>query len=142
MKSSTGKIVPRWSRMFSVIIDAPGDTTLDKLHDALLDALEWDADHLCYFFLSRKAWDGENEYSTYDCGEDIPLPWPRDRRRVQLKRLATKTGSSSVHLFDFGGCHEFDIEIPKTRAFKGKGSRSVVVERRGVLPEQYPQMDD
>jgi len=92
--------------------------------------------------MSGKAWDMETEYSTHDCEDDMPMPRYRDSRKAKLKSLGVKAGDRFLCLFDYGDCHEFDIEILGESTVAGKRSRPVIVERRGTMPQQCPPMDD
>jgi len=141
MNSYTCKIMPRRSRMLSVIIEASEDNTLDQLHRAILGALRWDEDHLYSFFMSGKAWDMETEYSTHDCEDDMPMSRSPDSRKARMKNLGVKVGNRFLYLFDCGDCHEFDIEILGVGTISGRGFRPIIVECRGRMQEQYPLMN-
>jgi len=45
-------------------IEIAGDQTLDDLHYAILNAVNFDADHLYSFFMSGRAWDDATEYAS------------------------------------------------------------------------------
>jgi len=142
MKSYTFKIVPKRSSGFHVIIEASESNTLDQLHRAILDALRWDEDHLYSFFMSGKAWDRETEFSKYDCVEDMPMPRDQNSKKAKINSLAVKAGDRFLYLYDYGDCHEFDIEVLDIRTVSRKGSHPMILELRGRVPVQYPPIGE
>lgn len=142
MKSYTFKIVPKRSRGFYVIIEAFESNTFDQLHRAILGTLRWDEDHLYSFFMSGKAWDRETEYSTDDCVEDMPMLRDRNSKKAKINSLAAKAGDRFLYPYDYGDCHEFDIEVLDIRTVSRKGSHPMILELRGSVPVQYPSIGE
>ena len=46
-----------------------------------------------------------------------------------------------LYLFDYGDCHESEVQVAEIRPRAGRGKYLRVVERRGRAPEQYPLWD-
>ena len=115
-------------------IEIAGPQTLDHLHFAIQDAIDWDADHLYSFYMSNRPWDRETEVSS---------PYAEDggRRadRVRIGELDLRPKQKFLYLFDYGDSHAFDVEVVEIRPDMPTGQYPRVIEARGEAPEQYPE---
>ena len=121
---------------WSADIEIEAASTLEQLHFAIQDAVDFDNDHMYAFFIARTdrsrdrdMFDDENErlYTT-QLDELFPLP----------------PGKSLFYLFDYGDNWLF--KVTKTRKSAHDPQDGVVyprvVEEVGTKPEQYPMCDE
>ena len=124
--------------VFSRTIALQSKQTLEHLHLAIQDALDWDNDHLYSFFMNGKS--GDQRYA-------FACPFERDNPPFTDEAIVGELGLSIRHkfiyLFDYGDCHEIIVEVTEIHAKGEKGVRyPSVVESHGAAPQQYPDWDD
>ncbi|MBM3130655.1 MAG: hypothetical protein FJ009_18750 [Chloroflexi bacterium] len=115
------------------IIEASAKHTLDDLHSAIIDAADFDDDHLHAFFLSGRAWDKETEYGHGDACYSSAIP---------IGNLHLRMKQRFLYLFDFGDQHEFDVQLIETSPEPPHEHYPRIVEQHGKMPPQYPNWDD
>jgi len=115
------------------LIEASAKHTLDDLHNAIIDAADFDDDHLHAFFLSGRAWDKETEYGHGDARYSSAIP---------IGKLHLRMKQRFLYLFDFGDQHEFDVQLIETDPEPPREHFPRVVEQHGKMPPQYPDWDD
>jgi len=120
------------------------NNTLEDLHFAIQEALDWDADHLYSFFLSGKVWDRDTEYTQLDHGLmlEYGLPRSRDTRRARIRDFGLRPGANILYLFDYGDKHIFTVELLSKRRQVVKAELPVVIDQRGKSPQQYPDIPE
>ncbi len=117
-------------------IEIDSSSTLEVLHLAMQDAVDFDNDHLYEFYISRtessrdrRSYDDENE-GVYDLTLENLYPL---EKRMKL-----------YYLFDYGDNWLF--KITKSRKKPTEPLENIkyprVVERVGSNPEQYPVYDE
>lgn len=114
-------------------IEVAEQQTLHHLHLAILDAIGWDEDHLYSFFMSNRAWDRVTEYASPHAEEEA-----RNAGRARIGDLGLKPKQKFLYLFDYGDCHEFEVEVVGVNPDAPAGRYPRLVESRGEAPEQYP----
>ncbi|MBI2570759.1 MAG: hypothetical protein HYV63_27465 [Candidatus Schekmanbacteria bacterium] len=96
------------------ILEAPGDTALEEIHNLIQHAFCWDSNHLYAFFRSGECWDYTTEYAAR-----LPEP-PFFGPRRPIAGLACETslgslrlapGTRFLYLFDYGDEHCFTVEV-------------------------------
>jgi hypothetical protein len=114
-------------------IAAPADATLEELASAIVDAVEFDHDHLHMFtYRSRFGVEERVYHSFMDEG-----PWTDE---VQVGDTPLKIGQTMAFLYDFGDQWEFEVALE--RVDDGMAiEKPVVLEAEGQSPEQYPVWD-
>ncbi len=135
----------RVSRTISLL----GHHSLRDLHEAVFPAFDRYDEHLYafYFPLNPRA----RRFSSRQAQEfTVPsLVRPRGRlgdpsqlnaARTTLDRLDLHVGLRFQYLFDFGDQWWHDIEVVAVRVADPAGS-TLIVERRGRSPAQYPGAD-
>jgi hypothetical protein len=122
-KVSLGRI---WRR-----IAIPAAQTLDALADTILNAVEFDHDHLYRFSYENRFGALERVHHPYmDEG-----PWTSE---VLVGDVPLRVGQTMVYLFDFGDQWEFNVTLEQVdRDMVVK--EPVIIEKHGEPPEQYPQ---
>ncbi len=115
------------------IIETSAKHTLDDLHSAIIDAADFDDDHLHAFYLSGRAWDKETEYGHSDA---------RYSSAISIGKLALRMKQRILYIFDFGDQHEFDVQLIETSPESARQKYPHVVEQHGKMPPQYSNWDD
>ncbi len=130
----TFKVVYRPEPNAWFVIEMRADQTLHDLHHAILDAADFDEDHLYSFYMSGQAWDKATEYSR---GPDA-----RHSSNERISNLPLRMKQRFLYLYDYGDQHEFDVQIIATSADTLRGRYPKIVERHGKMLSQYPDWDE
>ncbi len=115
------------------VIELRADQTLDHLHTAILDAADFDSDHLYSFYLSGRAWDEDTEYAPQKA---------RYSSRTRLSDLRLRLKQRWLYLFDYGDQHEFDVQLIAASPDQPRGTYPRLIEQHGQMPPQYPYAED
>ena len=121
-------------------IDA--DNTLSQLCEAILDAFEFDNDHLHAFFMDNRVW-SRNLYACYWSDpdeEEMDGNVNPSTYEVTLRSLKLSEGQKFLYLFDFGDEWRFSCRVLKVLDEQTKDAQ--VVRSVGEPPEQYPSWDE
>jgi hypothetical protein len=112
-------------------IEVGADQTLDDLHHAILEAVDFDPDHLYSFYLSNRAWDQSSEYAH-------PHADGPSAARVKIGDLNLRTKQRFLYLFDYGDEHRFEVQVIDVNPEAAKdGDYPRIVEVHGANPVQY-----
>jgi hypothetical protein len=124
-KVSLGRI---WRR-----IAIPADQPLDALASAILDAVEFDHDHLYEFKYQNRSGVLERVNHPYmDEG-----PWTSE---VLVGNVPLRVGQTMTYVFDFGDWWEFDVTLERVDPDMAI-EEPVVLEKHGEPPAQYGWYD-
>ena len=109
--------------------------TLRQLHKAILNAFEFDDDHLHAFFLDNRIWSHERAYFSekIDIGGMLT-------KSCTLKKAGLKQGDKFKYLFDFGDEWVFQCRV--LRRIEEATDIPCIVRSVGESPEQYPNEDE
>ncbi len=122
-----------WNKQIYRTIELRSEQTLDDLHFAIQRAIHWDADHLYSFYMNGKLHD--QRYAFACPYEDDRPPWTDE---AVLGELGLTAGHKFLYYFDYGDCHQFEVEVvgiyPQAQAGV---TYPRVVASRGQAPEQY-----
>ena len=135
--------VPRWSfrdglHVFKVSLDRclwrriaiPADLPLDALASGILDAYEFDHDHLYEFsYLNR-----------FGVQERVNHPYMDEGPRaseVRVGDVPIGVGGTMTFTYDFGDWWEFAVTLERVEAPDASVESPVVLESEGEAPEQY-----
>ncbi len=131
---------PLTDQPWSADIEIDSSATLEDLHLAVQDAVEFGNDHLYEFYISKT----ESSYNPSairfdEEGEGF------DYTTLTLENLyPLETGKNLYYLFDFGD--DWLFKISKSRKKPQEPQLGISYPRRisekGVRPEQYPPYDD
>ena len=111
-------------------IKIPSNHTLHNLHEAILEAYDFDNDHLYAFFMEGKPWKGTAYWSPQnDCG-----PYAN---RIKLKSLNLELKQKFLYLYDFGDEWKFSVQLEAILEEEVSLLKPIVIEKRGESPEQY-----
>jgi hypothetical protein len=116
-------------------IAAPDDATLDDLARTILDAFEFDMDHLYCFELRRPN------------GRKLRIACPYDNEAAAftddfaLGQLPIAEGGTMTMIFDYGASWHFNIKLEEISP-SAKTDRPRVVAKAGKPPDQYGREDE
>lgn len=117
-------------------IQISGNSTLRKLHTAILDAFGFVDDHAHAFFMDNRSWSDMDSYYA----EELKEPGVRLTRRCTLDRAGLHKGKNFKYIFDFED--EWTFQCKVLRVLDKNTDEPVVVKSKGENPEQYPDWDD
>jgi hypothetical protein len=114
-------------------IAIPADQTLARLASTILNAVEFDHDHLYEFSYQNRFGILERVNHPYmDEG-----PWTSE---VLVGDVPLRIGQAMTYLYDFGDQWEFDVSLEQVDP-EMVIEDSVTLEAYGESPEQYPRWD-
>ena len=113
-------------------IETLSEQTLEDLHLAIQDALDWDNDHLYSFFLNSQR--GDERYRFSSPWEEDATLWTDDG---VIGELGLTLKHKFLYLFDYGDQHEFEIEVVGIRTQAEPGEYPRVTDSKGDVPAQY-----
>lgn len=116
-------------------IEIAGNQTLDDLHYAIQNAVNFDADHLYSFYMSGRAWDDTTEYAS-------PFAQGRSAAGVKIRDLGLRMKQRFLYLFDYGDEHRFEVQLLGINPDAPKEKYPRIVERHGPNPRQYGWWDE
>jgi len=116
-------------------IQISASATLYKLHQAILNAFEFDDDHMHAFFMDNKRW------SQWDCYVSSKSE-PADRlsKRYSLQKAGLAKGKKFLYLFDFGDEWVFQCKV--LREMDEETDIPGVIRSVGEAPDQYPNYEE
>ena len=115
-------------------IAIPADLTLDTLASAILDAVEFDNDHLYQFSYKNRCGALDRVHHPYmEEG-----PWTSE---VLVGDLPLEIEQTMTFLFDFGDKWEFEVALDQIDPDMAV-EKQVLLEIHGEPPEQYPMWDE
>ena len=126
-KVSLGRI---WRR-----IAIPAQLDLDTLSNSILNAFDFDHDHLYRF--SHK--------NRFGMLEQIHHPYmdePLYASEVLIGELSLRPGSAMKYLYDFGDNWQFDVKLERIEPVDEKINDPVLLASHGKAPEQYFGWDE
>ncbi|XJZ28095.1 plasmid pRiA4b ORF-3 family protein [Bacillota bacterium Lsc_1132] len=105
--------------------------TMDDLHEVILEAFQFDNDHLYSFFMDGRKWSQDCIASPYD---DYGHP---DASRVQIGSIGLQPQQKFLYLYDYGDEWTFIVEVDHIDEKDFEPFASYVAEEKGEAPEQY-----
>jgi hypothetical protein len=117
------------------LIAIPANLDLDCLADIILDAFEFDHDHLYKFSCKQKTGVTLDIYHSY-------LEHELVTEDFLVGDLPLQEGQNMTFLFDFGDNWEFDLTLQQIRPQDSKITQAEILQSHGQAPEQYPDYED
>lgn len=117
---------------FEARIAVPGDASLDDIAHALLQAAEFDPDHLYEFQFDDAYGRDQTASSPLDTFD------PPYTDELRLGDLPLEEGASLTFQFDFGAEWYFDIEVESIALPDDGPSEAQILDVTDETPEQYP----
>ena len=108
-----------------------GHASLDQLSSSILEAFDFENDHLYQFTYQNRV--GQSE------SIDHPMLETHHQTTDQTKvgDLPLEEGMRMDFFFDFGDCWEFDVVLEALEANVDDLKQSKVLEKKGKAPQQY-----
>jgi len=116
-------------------IAIPGTMVLDRLSDVILNAFQFDHDHLYSFIFKGPT--GREIHVNHPYVEEPPFT-----DEVLVQDVPLHIGGSMIFLFDFGDNWQFDVQLERIDPVDPKLEKTKVLEKKGKAPEQYPSWDE
>ena len=117
------------------IIEIDASSTLEDLHLALQESLDFENDHLYEFYISRT----ERSYKRIAYNDDNGLVYKKTLEDL----YPLEKGHKFFYLFDYGDSWTF--RITKSRKKPQEPVPGIIypslIEEKGVKPEQYPSWE-
>jgi hypothetical protein len=126
-KVSLGKA---WRR-----ISIPSQFILDDLAETILDAFDFDNDHLYQFICQDRF--GKPMYVNHDYLEEPPFT-----SEFKVGELPLDVGGKMIFHFDFGDNWEFDMILEEINNPAPQQREAKVIDKRGTPPSQYYYDED
>lgn len=131
------KVKFMWDKRTYRTIELRSEDTLEDLHLAIQQAIDWDNDHLYSFFMNGKRYDEDYTFAS---------PMEDDRPGYTTEAVIGELGLVLKHkfmyFFDYGDSHEFEVEVVGIRPEAGPGTFPRVVDSQGKAPPQYWSGED
>jgi Plasmid pRiA4b ORF-3-like protein len=115
-------------------IAIPDSLTLEDLADEILDAVNFDCDHLYEFTFRDQL--GRAASINHPGVDEGPFA-----DEYPIGELPLQPGQSMTFLFDFGDNWKFNVKLEKIDPPSPRMKKSRVLEKHGKAPEQYPESD-
>jgi hypothetical protein len=113
-----------------------GEMDLECLSTTILDAFDFDHDHLYEFKYKNRF--GSLTHVCHPHMEGEPLYTDE----ILIGDIPLQPGGSMIYLFDFGDNWEFNVELERIDPIDKKMKKPRVIESFGEAPEQYPSWDE
>lgn len=123
-----------WGKVWRRIV-IPADAWMDELAYAILDAFEFDDDHLYAFQLRNKL--GRSIEITHSAVDDARY-FTDD---FAVGALPLDPGQTMTFLFDFGDNWQFHVQLEEIRPDDHKVKKAKVIAKKGKAPAQYGDSD-
>ena len=117
-------------------IAIPGKWVLEDLSDAILDAFDFDNDHLHQFtYRSRSGREIRVTHEAIDYE-------PRHTDEIRIGDAPLAPGEKMTYLFDFGDNWEFEVMLEEIAPPDPKAKKARIIEKHGQAPPQYWSEDE
>lgn len=128
-------------------IELPENTNLYSVAKAILDAFEFNFDHL-FGFGNKPGYYHSNIQYELKTEDDLYALLGEENTRGDVKKTTiaevpffTQTKDKMYFLFDFGDDWSFEIELRDFQEVKKDKEYPVILKVNGEAPEQYPEWD-
>ena len=115
-------------------IQIASSATLYRLHQAILQAFDFEDDHLHAFFMDNRYWSNDAAFFSEKMYGDENLT-----KKIRLNRLGLSKGTPFKYVFDFGDEWRFQCKL--LREIEENTDIPGVIRSVGPSPEQYPEPD-
>ena len=128
-------------------IEVYGNQYFVDFAEEIIFSMDWDNDHMHGFSLYEKGkyiFGQDSHFFYAPFWEDDPFPTYKTSQ-IKICHIDYAKYPHLGFIFDFGDGHEFDIQFKGIRDKKSDeyvDDFPVLVDQRGVAPEQYPPVDD
>ena len=115
-------------------IKVPAAMLLSDFAAAILDAYDFDEDHMSAFFMDNRPWSDVDSYYSGEMDDDSRVMGDTRLADVDLKK-----GKKFLYIFDFGDEWTFHCRV--LREVDDAKDDAEIVRSVGKAPDQYPDYD-
>lgn len=115
------------------------DDTLEDLHNAIVNAFDFDGTEIASFYTCDDQWNQEQEISLFDTGEiageqKIMADYP-------LSEILDKENTKIIYVYDFLNMWTFLIELAAIEEIAAGNVYPETLFAHGIMPESAPDKD-
>lgn len=115
------------------------DDTLEDLHNALVNAFDFDGLELASFYTCDDQWNQEDEIPLFDTG-DVPGE-QLTMADYMLSQLLDREQTKIIYVYDFLNMWTFLIELAAIEEPESGETYPTVLFSHGLMPAQAPEKD-
>lgn len=115
-------------------IKVPAAMLLSDFAAAILDAYDFDEDHMSAFFMDNRPWSDVDSYYSGEMDDDF-----RVMGNTRLADVGLTKGKKFLYIFDFGDEWTFHCRV--LREVDDAAEDAEIVRSVGKAPDQYPDYD-
>lgn len=112
-----------------------GNHTMEQLHELILEAYDFDDDHLYSFFMDGKKWSNKCIVSKEDGSGNMQA------NDIRIGEVGLFVGQSFMYLFDYGDEWTFTVLVEEILENNISLIKPHIKEMRGNAPNQYEYWD-
>lgn len=117
-------------------IKLPATATMDDVHNEILDAYQFDDDHLYSFFTDGKKWSKHCIASPNDISESP------DASKIQIGSIGMLKTQPLLYLYDYGDEWMFTVVLEEIDEQNTQNFEPYLIEAKGESPQQYFYEED
>ncbi len=131
---------------FRIILDAEEDvfrdiemlqdSTLEDLHNTIVQAFGFDGTEMASFYLSDEEWNQGEEFSQFDMGGEVRL-----MNETSLDSILDKDNTKIIYVYDFLKMWTFLIELGDIAEIEDGRDYPNLMFVHGQLPDSAPDKD-
>jgi hypothetical protein len=114
-------------------IEIETDATFEKLHEAVLDAFDFDAGEMASFYMSNEQWEKGLEIPLMDMAGDAAL----SMKSTKLSDMVSKPSEKVLYVYDFMRMWIFYVELMEVK----KDAPSTIYPRVALVYGDAPSQD-
>jgi len=111
----------------------------------VIQAFDFYFDH-CFGFYNdfNRPQNSEKAYELFYDLDDVepPAPHVKSVKRTKIQQVFKQPGDKMLLLFDYGDGWQFTVELEEIKQAEKRDLKSVILERIGDAPMQYPPCED
>lgn len=134
---------------FRAILDAEEDVfrdiaimendTLEDLHNAIVNAFDFDGQEIASFYTCDDQWNQDEEISLFDTG-DIPGE-QKIMSDYQLSEILDEDNTKIIYVYDFINMWTFLVELAAIEEPEAGESYPTLLFSHGIMPADAPDKD-
>jgi len=115
------------------------DDTLEDLHNAIVNAFDFDGQEIASFYTCDDQWNQDEEISLFDTG-DIPGE-QKIMSDYQLSELLNEDSTKIIYVYDFLNMWTFLIELAAIEEVESGETYPSTLFSHGIMPADAPDKD-
>ncbi len=115
------------------------DDTLEDLHNAIVNAFDFDGQEIASFYTCDDQWNQDEEISLFDTG-DIPGE-QKIMSDYQLSEILDSNATKIIYVYDFINMWTFLVELAAIEEPQSGESYPALLFSHGIMPADAPDKD-